>query len=229
MLRKLKKMAESLRTKERDIITITPWQDASFNSMLSHAIQLAKDTRSVVRFRFKEATVYVDRKSDPVRVRRAWLLQRRRGIINPTSLNISPSPAKARTVCTKRANYLDGRIAELQARLAEAPAMDFIDPMGWENERMLTRDPQWERVRQYSERWARLMQLEMLQGRSIAQVAQRCAKEADIEAISSLELKSAANILWMYWRHGEELCRWYDSEHRRSARAAIGADVVCAN
>ncbi len=75
----------------------------------------------------------------------------------------------------------------------------------------------------FAERWAVLMQREIAEGKTIADVANTTSHEADTEGITRFMYGCAVSMLAGCWIHGEELRRW----HNRDTQ--IGSEGKAAN
>ena len=68
---------------------------------------------------------------------------------------------------------------------------------------------------EYAERWAKLMQYEMAQGRSIDEVAVSTSYTADTHDLSGAMYGRAVQQLIETWRHGEDLRKWHNASFGR--------------
>lgn len=65
-------------------------------------------------------------------------------------------------------------------------------------------------ILEFSERWALLMEMELAQGKSIEQMADLCARDADTNGISGFMYGCAVDFLSKVREHGEELRIWHN-------------------
>lgn len=97
----------------------------------------------------------------------------------------------------------------VNARLSSSPEMECDEKEWWGLVTManpLQRDPQ---AREFAERWARLMQLALLDGKSIAEVYEYTSREAALTYTTRGDVNRAVQFLKQCWVHGEELDRLY--------------------
>lgn len=99
---------------------------------------------------------------------------------------------------------------KVETKLANAPAIEFADKAGWQKSKTVNSDGYGGAVMTYSERWARLMQLEMANGKKLADVADAASSEADLEGITGFMYGCAVSQLASCWKHGDELRRWHN-------------------
>jgi len=103
------------------------------------------------------------------------------------------------------------KLEATQARLAEAPQMEYSDEETW-GSYVATDDSYKAACIRYAEISARLMQLEIVNGASVEDVAEATSCEADIEGITGNMYGTAVMILSQTWVHGEQLRRWHNLE-----------------
>lgn len=99
---------------------------------------------------------------------------------------------------------------KVEAKLANAPAIELADEAGWQKSKQVNSDGYGGAVMTYSERWARLMQVEMANGKKLADVADATSQEADLEGITGFMYGCAVSQLASCWKHGDELRRWHN-------------------
>ena len=104
----------------------------------------------------------------------------------------------------------------VEAKLAGAPAIDVSDPVHWQA--MFADKQGYWLIIDYADCWGRLMQLEMLQGKTLEEAAEATADEADIFGASGSVLDMALLLLVKYWKHGEQLRRWHNLRHLGSEK-----------
>lgn len=105
-------------------------------------------------------------------------------------------------------------VASLEQKLALLPTIDLSDEDGWQ--RTLdanSEEPYGQAVMKFSEAWARLMQAGIADGKTIAEIAGDCNKEADAYGITGFQYGCAVSILSLTWQHGEELRRWHNAQY----------------
>jgi hypothetical protein len=180
-------------------------------------------TMSVV---FNDINITVTADSDPELIYRDWS-RAMSGYIEKT-VGPNPSPVltdeekanDARIGAENKREYDERRaeyVAEVtakqnatEAKLAGAPAMEFADERAWLRGVKLNTDPYGRGIITFAERWARLMQLEMANGRRLENIASATSDEADTEGITGFMYGVAVSTLASCWKHGDQLRRWHN-------------------
>ena len=92
----------------------------------------------------------------------------------------------------------------------EGVEMAVRDDDAWTTWREKNQDPYGGACVSYAERWARLMQARMSEGKLIAEVAEQASHDADVEGITGFMYGVAVSILAAVWEHGEALRLWHN-------------------
>lgn len=182
-------------------------------------------TTAVVKFSFNDVVVNVVPDSDPELIIRDY----HRALSGYIDKNVGPNP---KPVLSNKEKANDARIkaendrrhkqehAEyeakatanreaVEAKLTGAPGMEPLDEDLWQS--LKDANPQemgQEEALAYAERWARLMQMEMANGKKLEDVADITSYEADFDNISGSMYQFALSALIGYWRYGHGLRRW---------------------
>lgn len=107
------------------------------------------------------------------------------------------------------------RKASLAAALVGAPErMTLLDPEGWKKACDANQDPYGAAVMTYAERWARMMEAGMANGKRIEDIAEDYSHLADEEGISGFMYGCAVRVLSSVWIHGEALRLWHNLKHQ---------------
>ena len=83
----------------------------------------------------------------------------------------------------------------VEAKLVNAPGIELADEAGWQKFKIANSDGYGGAVVTYSERWARLMQVEMANGKNLEDVADATSQEADLEGITGFMYGCAVSTL----------------------------------
>jgi len=193
---------------------------------IAEAIELSQLKNATCRFEFNRVTVSVRGDSNPELIYRDWSRASKGYISN----NVGPYPAATLTDEEKES---DARIeAEnerleqerhakfiveaqakqdtVNAKLANVPAFEVADKDAWKTWKAKNQDPYGGAVITYAQRWARLMQAEMANGKSLEEVAEATSFEADLEGITGFMYGAAVSVLSQVWVHGDRLRRWHN-------------------
>lgn len=79
------------------------------------------------------------------------------------------------------------------------------DKKGWNAKKSATNDFYERGVIEYAENWAKLMQKEMNNGKSLDECAKETGQRAIIDGISGFMHNSAKRLLEKYWKYGDKL------------------------
>ena len=96
--------------------------------------------------------------------------------------------------------------------LAGAPPLEIVDQAIWQ---VYLDDvtPEGVAAREFAERWARLMQVELAAGKKLRRVANATSDEADSDAITGYMHVASVRMLVQCWSHGSELLLWHNRVH----------------
>lgn len=99
-----------------------------------------------------------------------------------------------------------------EARLVNAPAMEFSNKDAWDAATSQIAESMYgTSIATYAERWARLMQLELSEGKTLDEVWNSSCHEADLEGMSGYSLGIATHLLTETWVHGAELRKLHNA------------------
>ena len=98
----------------------------------------------------------------------------------------------------------------VEAKLANAPGIELADEAGWQKFKDNNKDGYGGAVVTYSERWTRLMQVEMASGKNLEDVADATSQEADLEGITGFMYGCAVSTLAACWKYGDQLRRQHN-------------------
>ena len=96
------------------------------------------------------------------------------------------------------------------AKMLTAPEIEIIDMEVWQSTKDKNPDGYGGGIVAYAEWWARLMQIEIAEGKQLADIADAASHEADIEGITGFMYGAAVSILSKVWKHGEDLRCWHN-------------------
>ncbi len=200
---------------------------------ISEAIELSRrfgwhdfdEKGAEISFEFNGVNVTVKEDSDPKLIHRDWS----RGLSGYiTEVGPYPKPElseedKANDARIEAENELrrqerhaeyvakeEAKRQRVEARLVGAAPMEFSDEDAWKQSKMKNKDGYGGAVISYAERWARLMQVEMAEGRLLEDVADSTSHDADLEGITGFQYGVAVSTLSRVWSHGEELRKWHN-------------------
>ncbi len=196
---------------------------ANITGTSAEAISEARGLDTTMQFDFNGVTVSVRSDSNPELIYRDWS----RALSGYIDKNVGPNPNPVLTAKDKandtRIKAKNDRASEkrqakyekkarahrekVEAKLVNAPAIELADEAGWQKFKTVNSDGYGGAVVTYSERWARLMQVEMANGKKLADVADAASHEADLEGITGFIYGCAVSTLAACWKYGDQLRR----------------------
>ena len=112
---------------------------------------------------------------------------------------------------------------KVEEKLRDADPISISDTALWQKWKKNNSDGYGAAIIAYAERWARLMQLRMVNGENLESVASDASHEADIDGITGFMYGAAVSVLASCWTHGEALRKWHNLETQ------IGTEGEAAN
>lgn len=183
---------------------------------------------TLVSFEFNGVTISVKSNSDPELIYRDWS----RALSGCIDENVGPYPNPILTDEEKendarveaenerrhqqmQAEYqaeADAHRSRVEARMANAPAMKFSNKDAWyEAAPQIAQSIYGTSITTYAERWARLMQLELSEGKSLDEIWSSTSQEADLEGMSGHSHGIATHLLTETWVYGAELRKLHNA------------------
>lgn len=98
----------------------------------------------------------------------------------------------------------------VEAKLVKAPGIELANKARWQKFKTVNSDGYGGAVIAYSERWARLMQVEMANEKKLEDVADATSQEANLEGITGFMYGCAVSTLTACWKYGDQLRRWHN-------------------
>lgn len=81
-------------------------------------------------------------------------------------------------------------------------------------------------VIEYSEAWARLMQIETAKGREVKDVAEETQTELGFFGITGFQYGCAVRGLSQFWVFGEELRKWHNKEYGHEGKGVVNPAML---
>lgn len=222
------KTQEAKMTIQLEVLT-----GGEIKASIREAIALADEGRCLVEFEFNGVKVRVAGNSDSSLIYRDWdrtMSGYIKGVVGPRpkpSLSRKELASDARIAAAKEAKRVERAAAQnkldeekrlaIEDKLAMAPAMEIGNEENWIVCRQKNPDGYGKAILDYAERWARLMQLEMVKGKSVEAVAGETSFTADLEGVTGFMHGAAVATLVGCWKYGEDLRRWHNAKYGVSA------------
>lgn len=81
-------------------------------------------------------------------------------------------------------------------------------------------------IYRYAETWAKLMQLELSDGKELKDIADQTSHAADTEGITGFMYGAAVYILASTWIHGEELRKWHNKDYGHEGEGVVNPAII---
>lgn len=198
---------------------------ANVTDTIDEAIWMASCLHGTIRFDFNGVTISVRSDSNPQLIYREWSRSisgcTRRKAVHPYPKRVLTRNKKLRDARVEERNMqaeqkhrseyqaqLKLRRDAVEAKLVNSPGIELANEGLWQE--FMTLNEKSIGVMTYSERWARLMQVEMALGKNLEDIAEATSHETDLEGMSGASYTYAVGILSSCWKYGEQLRRWHN-------------------
>lgn len=78
----------------------------------------------------------------------------------------------------------------------------------------------------YAEYWAKMMQVEISNGKSVREVADPCQNHLGFLGITGFMYGCAVKALSHFWKHGEDLRKWHNKEYGHEGDGVVNPAVL---
>lgn len=174
---------------------------------IAEMVAIAKITKQEVTGEFNGVSVTASPTSSPEALNKWWsneMDRKAEEYLNSDEYKNSVREARERE---------ELRQSMLQEALLLAPeSITLKDEEGWK--KILEANKDFIGVMNYAQRWARVMEGQMTNGRTLEECADETSHLADDEGMSGFSYGYAVEVLSHYWIHGEQLRRWHNSNYQ---------------
>lgn len=195
--------------------TYEPGPGEDINDTARKMVTMAQHFGEVVTAEFNEIPLDAMPTSDPKDIAAGYMaeLQRR-----SDEYHASPEYAESQR---KAKEAHERKMVEQATALAAAPAtLTLRDPEGWQKAVDVNKsDPYSNAVIVFAEKWARIMEGQMLAGKTLAECADAAVSLTDDDGITGFMYGAAVSTLAQVWVHGEELRRWHNRQYMSEEKA----------
>lgn len=180
-----------------------PWL-GHIDKAASACVKLARETGEEVRCEFNGTDLVVLPGTTAADAVAAWDRE-----MDRKAAEYRATPEYKRAEKERQRVERDRRAAS-KAALAGAPPISLREPEKWATCVRVNSDPYGAAAVRYAETWARIMQVRMAAGATVADCADAASRLADNDGITGFQYGCAVSILAQTWEHGEELRRWHN-------------------
>jgi hypothetical protein len=104
--------------------------------------------------------------------------------------------------------------------------IELKDTEAWQKSREANTDPYGKCCIDYAEGWAKLMQLEMSKGKTLAECAESTSYELGFYGVTGFMYGAAVSTLAHCWKHGEDLRKWHNKEYNHEGEGVVNPAIL---
>lgn len=104
--------------------------------------------------------------------------------------------------------------------------MEFKSKADWESGLSKNTDPYGACIYEYAEGWAKLMQVEIVGGVKLEDIAEKTSHELDFLGITGFMYGAAVSVLSHCWIHGERLRKWHNKEYKHEGDGVVNPAIL---
>ena len=104
--------------------------------------------------------------------------------------------------------------------------MQFKDKSSWDKGLAVNTDPYGRCIYDYSEAWAKSMQREIANGRTVSDCADETSNALGFFGITGFMYGAAVATLSACWEHGEELRKWHNKSYNHEGDGVVNPAVI---
>lgn len=198
-----------------------------FDNVSAKAKEIASEKGRVVEFEFNGVTCIVNSDTDLELLYRdysnSWTMELKS--VGPVcekeySESIATELAKRNKAAEEKAaeqreEYRKKDQAQREAfeKSVSGVELELSDADAWNKSREVNSDPYGAAGMDYAEGWAKLMQIEISKGKTVAECANETQNGLGFMGITGFMYGCAVGILSSTWKHGEELRKWHNKQY----------------
>jgi hypothetical protein len=107
--------------------------------------------------------------------------------------------------------------------------IDLIDTVKWQSWKDANSDGYGAAAMEFAESWAKLMQLEIANGKKLIECAKDTSYELGFLGISGFQYGCAVQVLSAAWKHGEDLRVWHNGEYNHKGDGVVNPAILTVN
>jgi len=107
--------------------------------------------------------------------------------------------------------------------------IEFALKEDWETGKSKNTDGYGACIYEYAEGWAKLMQVEMSNGKALKDIAEKTSHEMGFLGITGFMYGAAVSILSQCWKYGEELRNWHNKEYNHEGEGVVNPAILTVN
>ncbi len=200
----------------------------NFTDVAEKAKEIATEKKVTVEFDFNTITCLVDSKT-----KLEWLL---RDYHNAHRMEwktigtdcVAKYDARTKAELHKRnvAAEIDEKERALFAEKVKGINIELTDEKGWNETVEKNSDPYGKAAVDYAEGWAKLMQVEITNGKTLIECAEKTSHELGFLGITGFMYGCVVGILSQCWKHGEELRKWHNKDYGHEGDGVVNPAIL---
>ncbi len=210
------------------------------DACIKKAINVAKDKNMVVEFDFNGITILCDKDTFASCISRdygnAHLMEWK--TIGPDSpieydaeLRVEIAQKKLDYEVKRLEQEKEFRRKDEQERddfneLVKGVEVEFVNLDEYQKGKDKNTDPYGGAVYEYAEGWAKLMQIEISKGKKVSDIAEETSFKLGFIGISGFMYGAAVSILSNFWKYGEELREWHNTQYNHSGKGVVNPALM---
>lgn len=111
-------------------------------------------------------------------------------------------------------------------KITDGVQIDLIDREQWESWKAKNTDPYGQGIFEYAESWAKLMQKEISEGKTLTDIAEHTSFQLGFMGITGFMYGAAVNILSNCWIHGETLRVWHNAKYKHHGDGVVNPAIL---
>ena len=219
------------------------WMFGTIHEISQKAIIMAKEKNSIVNFEFNGVQVFVDADTNQDFVWRdiltSWLMDWK--TIGPeymeaydnkllAEIELAKSAQQERQLKQKKEWEEKDEALRLAFKEKVGDAiLDVVNENEYQHWKDKNADGYGRACFDYAEDWAKLMQIEIAKGKTVAECAGDLEKLISFHGITGFQYGMVINILAKCWKHGEELRVWHNKEYGQEGEGVVNPAIMTLN
>lgn len=104
--------------------------------------------------------------------------------------------------------------------------MEFKSFADWQQGKEKNTDSYGACIYEYAEGWAKLMQVEMINGNKLEDIAEKTSHELGFLGITGYMYGAAVSVLSHCWLYGERLRKWHNKEYNHEGDGVVNPAII---
>jgi hypothetical protein len=137
----------------------------------------------------------------------------------------SEAEKKAKIESEKRLKKEEQEKESLESQI-KGVELELLKPEIWNKSREVNTDPYGKAALDYAEAWAKLMQVQISEGKTVVECAEETQNGLGFMGITGFMYGCAVNLLSQSWKHGEDLRKWHNKEWGHEGDGVVNPAIL---